>query len=97
MMRSYSSRFKLMYSGVSKSIYTSENIVLVMEVERMNKMEDGMYNRWNCTLEGQKPEQCTHCGGIYEAELVLKENKDVSYIIEGTEETEKRRKCLEVM
>jgi len=40
-----------MYSGVSKSIYTSKNIILVMEVERMSKMEDRMYNSRNCTLE----------------------------------------------
>ena len=67
-----------MYSGVSKSIYMSENIVLVMEAERMSKTEDRMYNSRNCAPEGQRPEQCTQHGGIYEAELVLKENKDVS-------------------
>ena len=67
-----------MYSGVFKSIYTSENIVLVMEAKQMSKMEDGMYNSWNCTPEGRKPELCTQRRGIYEVELVLKENKDVS-------------------
>jgi len=44
--------FKLMYSRVFKSIYTSENIVLVIEAEQMSKTEDRMYNSWNCTLEG---------------------------------------------
>jgi len=70
--------FKLMYSGVSKSIYMSENIVLVTEVEWMSKTEDRIYNSWNCAPEGQKPEQCTQCRGIYEVELILKERKDVS-------------------
>jgi len=69
--------FKLMYSGVFKSIYMSENIVLVMEAEWMSKMEDRMYNSQNCALEGQKLDWCTQCRGIYEAEVVLKENKDV--------------------
>jgi len=70
--------FKLMYSRVSKSIYILENIVLVTEVEQMSRTEDRMYNSWNCTLKGQKPEQCTQHRGIYEVELVLRENKDVS-------------------
>jgi len=41
-----------MYSRVSKNIYMLENIVLVMEAEQMSRMEDGMYNRQNCALEG---------------------------------------------
>jgi len=63
--------FKLLYSGVSGSLYTTENIVLITEAERMSKTENGMYSNWNCAPEGRKPERCTQCGGIYKAELIL--------------------------